>query len=137
MLNQASERSTLLKSFAMDNTLIDRETLGQFIDELIKKKPLPVDNTEELNNLREESITALDKEIGIAIFGQLNKEQLGEFNEILDREEEPSEEEYKDFFSKNGIDLEKTISDAMQKYAEKFLGGENEQWRKTKFWFSP
>ena len=110
----------------MDNTLIDRETLGQFIDELIKKKPLPVDNTEELNNLREESITALDKEIGIAIFGQLNKEQLGEFNEILDREEEPSEEEYKDFFSKNGIDLEKTISDAMQKYAEKFLGGENE-----------
>ncbi len=109
----------------MVNTLIDRETLGQFVDELIKKQPLSVNNTEDLNNLREKSITALDDKISIAIFSQLHKEQNTEFNQMLDQTEEPSEEEYKEFFKKSGIDLEQTIADAMQDYATEFLGGQN------------
>ena len=58
----------------MDNLLIDRETLGRFVDELIKKKPLAVGNPEELNALREESIKALDDRIAMAIFGGLNED---------------------------------------------------------------
>lgn len=109
----------------MDDYLIDRETLGQFVDELIKKKALPVDSAEELNNLREESINALDKKIGIAIFTSLSDEQLDEYNAILDRDEE-SAEVFEDFFNKSGLDLEKIITDSMQSYAKEFLGGQNE-----------
>ena len=76
----------------MDNTLIDRETLGQFVDELIKKKPLPTENPEEINTLREKSITALDDKIGTAIFSQFTQEQNIEFNRMLNLEEEPSED---------------------------------------------
>ena len=32
----------------MQDYLLDRETLGQFVDELMKKRPLPVDNAEEI-----------------------------------------------------------------------------------------
>lgn len=109
----------------MDNTLIDRETLGQFIDELIKKQPLPVNNEEELNNLREKSITALDDKIGIAIFKQLNEEQNAELGQMLDQKEEPSEDAYREFFEKAGIDLEQTIADTMQSFATNFLGDQN------------
>lgn len=109
----------------MDNTLVDRETLGQFIDTLIKKKPLPTNDPEEAKNLREESIKSLDDKIGIAIFSQLDKERNEEFNRMLDQETEPSEEEYKAFFAKAGIDLEKTIANTMREYAAAYLGGEN------------
>ncbi len=111
----------------MDNTLIDRETLGQFVDELIKKKPLPTENPEEINTLREKSITALDDKIGTAIFSQFTQEQNIEFNRMLNLEEEPSEDTYKAFFDKCGIDLEKTIINTMQSFATEFLGGQNVQ----------
>ena len=109
----------------MNNTLIDRETLGQFIDELIKKKALAVNNEEELDRLREKSIESLDYKIGIAIFGQLTEDQNIEFNRMIDREEEPSEEEYRNFFKNVGVDLERTISGTMEQFANEFLGGQN------------
>ncbi len=109
----------------MDNTLIDRETLGQFIDELIKQQPLPVNTAEELNDLREKSITALDDKIGTAVFSRLSKEQNAELSQMFDRDEEPSEDEYKDFFIRCGIDLEQTVTKAMQDYKTEFLGGQN------------
>ena len=108
----------------MDNYLIDRETLGQFVDELMKQKPLPANTAEELTALREQTIKSLDDEIGVAIFGSLSKPQLEEFNQILDREEE-SPEVFQDFFHNANIDLPKIIGDTMQAFSIKFLGGEN------------
>ena len=109
----------------MDNYLIDRETLEQFIDELMKQKPLPANTPEELNNLRESSIQSLDDEISLAIFGSLDKTQLVELNRLLDSGEE-SPDAFQDFFQKAGINLEETIKGAMQKYSQEFLGGQNE-----------
>ncbi len=109
----------------MDDYLIDRETLSKFIDELIKKKPLPVDSTEELNTLRENSIKALDKKIGMAIFTSLSDEQLDEYNAMLDQNEE-SPEVFDSFFEKAGLDLEQIITKAAEDYAKEFLGGQNE-----------
>ena len=104
----------------MDNLLIDRETLARVIDGLIKQKPLAVDNAEELNALREEAIKKLDDKIGISIFSQLNEEQNREINQLFDRSEE-SEEVFKDFFDKAGIDIEATITRAISEFSDEFL----------------
>ena len=108
----------------MDNYLIDREILEEFIDELIKQKPLPAENAEELNTLKEKSITALDDKISDAIFGSLSSAQLSEFNQLLDSDED-SPEVYQDFFEKAGIDLKNIIKGAMEDFGKNFLGGEN------------
>ncbi len=109
----------------MDNYLIDRETLGQFVDQLMRRRPLPINTPEELNALREDSIKALDDRISMAIFGGLNKGQLREFNQILDRGEE-SPEVFQSFFQNAGINLEGAIAGAMRKFSAEFLGGGNE-----------
>lgn len=106
----------------MDNYLIDRDTLGQFVDELMKKKPLPANTPEELNALREKKIKDLDDQIGVAIFGSLDSKQLEELNQILDRNEE-SPDVFQNFFQAVNIDLEKTITSVMQKFSADFLGG--------------
>jgi len=107
-----------------DNYFIDRETLGKFIDELIKKKALDVDSTEELNQLREKSIKALDDKIGMAIFGSFTKEQNAEFNQLLDQgTKDPAV--FDEFFKKHDIDEEKIMTDTAKAFAEEFLGGEN------------
>jgi len=104
----------------MDNLLIDRETLGKFVDELIKQKPLAVDNAEQLNSLREEAIKNLDDKIGMAVFSQLNEEQNKEINQLFDRGEE-SEEVFKNFFDRAGINLETTIARAIREFSDEFL----------------
>lgn len=109
----------------MDNYLIDRETLGQFVDELMKKKPLPANTPEELTTLREQTIKSLDDKIGMAIFGSLATPQLEELNQILDRGEE-SPEVFQNFFQNAGVDLQKTIGDTMTTFGKQFLGGRNE-----------
>ena len=108
----------------MDNYLIDRGTLGKFIDELIKKKPLPVDDVDELNKLREENIKLLDDEIGKAILAALSEEQREEFDQLLDSSED-SEDMFNEFFKKYDINLEKIITETMQTFGANFLGGEN------------
>ena len=109
----------------MDNYLLDRQTLGQFVDELIKRKALPVDNAAELEELREREMKALDDKVFDAVFGRLNDEQAKELNQLLDNEEE-SQDVFADFFQNAGIDLEKIIEQTMQDFATDFLGGENE-----------
>ena len=104
----------------MDNFLIDRETLSKFVDELIKQNPLPVDNAEELNSLREDSIKALDDRIGQDIFSQLTEEQDAELRRLLEDSNE-SEDTFRDFFKKAGINLESTIAKSMREFAEEFL----------------
>ena len=109
----------------MNDYLIDRETLGRFVDELIKNKTLPVDNADELNAQREQLIKDLDKKIGLAIFGKLTKEQATELNQLFDQDD-TTEETYQAFFDKIGLDIEQTASEAMKEFAREFLGGANE-----------
>ncbi len=108
----------------MDNYLTDQEILGQFIDELMKQKSLDTNSPEELNSIREKAIKKLDDKIGMAIFGGLTTPQLQEFNQILDRNEE-SPEVFQAFFKNAGVDLKKTIGDAMTAFGKEFLGGQN------------
>ncbi|MBQ3293123.1 hypothetical protein IJG93_02355 [Candidatus Saccharibacteria bacterium] len=108
----------------MDNYLIDRETLGQFVDELIKRKALPVDDTAELEALREKEMKALDDKIINDIFGRLNDEQVDELNQLLDKGEE-SPEAFEQLFKNANIDVEQVIEQTMQDFAADFLGGED------------
>ena len=109
----------------MDNYLIDRETLGKFVDELIKNKALPVVTAEGLNDLREKAIQDLDDQIADAVFGKFTEEQNTEFNRLLD-DDNTSEADYEKFFKSVDFDLNETISDAMKQFAIEFLkGGEN------------
>lgn len=108
----------------MDNLLIDRETLGRFVDELIKKKPLVVNNPEELNNFREKSIKELDDRIALAIFGNLNDQQNAELNQLLDRPD-TSETEFQQFFEKNNLNVEEAVTNTVRMFGREFLGGEN------------
>ena len=109
----------------MDNYLIDRETLEQFVDELMRQKPLPANSAEELTSLREKTIKDLDDEVGTAIFDSLTTEQLESFNQLADSGEE-SPEVFRQFFRDAGLDLQKIIEEAITKFGEKFLGGQNE-----------
>ena len=102
--------------------LIDRQTLSKFIDELIKKKPLAVENADELNKVREDSIRALDEKITKAIFGSLTKEQDEKLNQLLDHDEDA---DYQEFFSKNNINVQEIVRNSMQEFADEFLGGQD------------
>ena len=109
----------------MEDYLLDRETLGKFVDELMKKRPLPVDNAEELANFKEEQIKALDDRIARAIFGGLNESQTSELQSLLDKESE-NPDVFRDFFQNHNINLEQTISDALSAFSADFLkGGQN------------
>lgn len=114
----------------MDNYLIDRETLGRFVDELIKSKTLSVSSTEELNIKREEAIKTLDEKIGLAIFRKFTPEQNTEFNQLLDRED-TTEATFENFFQKTGLNIEKIANDALAEFAKEFLGDQNAQQSKS------
>ena len=109
----------------MDNYLIDQEVLGSLVDELIKKKPLAVNSPEELNQYRKSTMESLDDKIGTAIFSQFTKPQGEEYQKLLDREDTTSQD-FEKFFDNAGIDLEGTITNTMQKFAEDFMGGQND-----------
>ena len=110
----------------MEDYLIDRETLGKFIDELIKKRPLPLNSAEELNAFREQQIKSLDDHIAKTIFGSLNDSQTSELSHLLDTETE-NPDVFRDFFQNQGIDLEQTITDAVTTFSANYLeGGQNE-----------
>jgi len=108
----------------MDNLLIDRETLGQFIDELIKKKPLPVNTAEELAAYREQQIEALDARVAKAFLGDLTDEQYAELDHLLD---DPATEPqaFEDFYQNAGIDVQAKVADELKAFADEYLGGQN------------
>lgn len=109
----------------MNDYLIDRETLGKFVDELIKNKALPVATTEDLNDLREQTIRELDDQIANAVFGKFTNEQNEEFNRLLD-DDNTTEEDFGNFFANIGFDLDQIISSTMKQFATDFLkGGQN------------
>lgn len=109
----------------MDNYLLDRDTLGKFIDDLMKRKNLPANSAEELNDLREKSMKALDDAVVQKIVTSLDEEQLVTLNQLLDTETD-SPDVFRDFFQSNGINLEETITNAAQEFGAQFLeGGSN------------
>ena len=103
-----------------ENYLVNRQDLARFVDELIKKKPLPVDTTEELEQFRTNAIDSLDDSIGLAIFGQLDDEQDAEFNQLLE-DKKSTEDDFEKFFSRVGLDIDKTVQDTMTSFATAFL----------------
>lgn len=103
-----------------ENYLVDRQDLARFVDELIKKKPLPVDTTEELEDFRARTIDSLDDSIGLAIFGQLDDEQDAELNHLLD-DKHSTEDDYEQFFTKIGLNVDQTVQDTMTAFASAFL----------------
>lgn len=109
----------------MDSYLLDRETLGKFVDELLAEK-FPGRNPVELSELRKTNIKALDDRIGNEIIGSLNDEQTEEFNSILERDDDDPDA-FRVFFKNAGIDVEAKISEILQDFASNFLaeGGEN------------
>ena len=110
----------------MEDYLLDRETLGKFIDELMKKRPLPLESAEELSEFRDQQIKALDDQISQAIFGNLDESQTAELSQLLDGEAE-NPDVFRDFFKKHQIDVEQTIANAASTFSANFLaGGQNE-----------
>lgn len=111
----------------MDDTseyLVDESVLGQFIDELIKRKPLAVSSTEELSALRTKSMHELDDRITRAVLNSLTEEQGRELDQILDADTGASEP-YQEFFTKHGIDIEQIFTDVANQFAQEFLGGQH------------
>lgn len=109
----------------MDDYLIDRQTLEQFVDELIKKRNLPVSTAEEIASFKEEQIKNLDDRITKELFSQIGSDQVSEFNRLLENSES-SPEVFEQFFKTANIDVEKSITNTMQNFALDFLGGKNE-----------
>lgn len=109
----------------MEDYLIDRETLEKFVDELMKKHPLPVDNAEELSDYKEKQIKALDDHIAKALFGSLTESQATELEQLLDNDQE-SPDAFREFFHHHHIDLEKIIAEAARSFGAKHSeGGQN------------
>lgn len=110
----------------MDEYLLDRETLGQFIDELMKQRTLPVESAEDLTKYREEQMSALDNHITNAIFGKMNNDQVASLSRLLDQEKE-NPEVFKNFFSEQRIDINQIVTDAIKSFGMNYLaGGQNE-----------
>ena len=107
----------------MDDYLIDRETLGKFVDELKNQTP-SAEQAEELNAKREEIIEALDEKIGLAIFSKFTPNQNDEFNHLLERED-ATEADFQSFFDRIGLDVEQIATDTMKNFAQELLGGQN------------
>ena len=102
----------------MENLLVDRSELGQFIDNLAKQKSEPL-----TTEARDKAIKTLDDRITEAVLGGLNKHQLLELNILLDHDDTP--EVAQKFFDNAGINLEQKITGAMQAFGVEFLGGAN------------
>ena len=109
----------------MDDYLIGRETLEQFVDELMKQKPTAANTPEELNQIREKAIADLDKKIGYTLIRSMDEGQLATYEDLI-HNEETTEEQFEEFFQKAGIDLEKVMTYAVAEFGKEFLGGNNE-----------
>lgn len=108
----------------MDNYLVDRETLAQFVDEIMKQKPLAANTPEEVNQLRERLIAELDQKIGHQIFGSLTRQQLADLTAMMDQAS-TTEDDIAEFFKQAGLDLNAVLQKAVSEFAQEFLGGEH------------
>ena len=107
----------------MENYFADRETLGQFIDDLIATK-YPGHPTEIYSHLRDRSIRELDERIMDAIIGSLDDAAQGQLEALLDQGEQ-SAAVFQDFFKTNHINLEEIITATLGDFQDEFLRREN------------
>ncbi|MDO4508077.1 MAG: hypothetical protein Q4B65_01690 [Candidatus Saccharibacteria bacterium] len=107
----------------MNDYLVDRETLGQFVDALIAQKYQNQPDA-NLETIRENAIRKLDDKISLAIFGSLSKEKLAEVNILLDSEDDDPAI-FQNFFEQAGINVQQVITNTLKTYKMEFLGGEN------------
>ena len=112
----------------MENNLVDREILAQYIDQLTSQKPLPATTAAEQTQQRERLMDALDQTIRLSFLNQLSPAQLDELNSLLDRADAGDEpgDAFDRFFENSGIDLEQVVSNAATHFREAYLGGTNE-----------
>lgn len=108
----------------MGETIIDQQTLTQFVDEMMRQRPAPVSTPEELAALRERLVGQLDEKINYAIFDSLDDARLAEVNKMLENEE-TTEDDFRQFFAAAGVDLEQVTKAAATEFAEQYAGGKN------------
>ena len=106
----------------MENYLVERETLAQLVDALITKK-YPDRPVTDFEKEKEECIKKLDDKLFKELFGDMTKEQAEKFSTMLDNPD-MGDEDIKNFFKENNIDLEAKIARAYQEFSEEFLGGD-------------
>ena len=106
----------------MYETLIDRKTLGQFVDEIIKQKYPTGQPTETLEKFREQAIAVLDDRIGTALFGNLSLAAHNEIDELLKNPDTPPEA-FEAFFKKHHLDPTAIITDQFAQFKNEMLGG--------------
>ena len=106
----------------MHETLIDRETLGQFVDEIIKQKYPTGQPAEALAKFREPAIAVLDDRIGTALFGNLSLAAHDEIDELLKDPNTPPET-FQAFFDKYHINPTQIITDQFAQFKNEILGG--------------
>lgn len=102
---------------------MDQSVLDSFVSELMLQRDFSDKTDEEKTKIKNDAMERLDKNIGLAIFANLNEGQLTEVNKLID-DENTSEESFKDFFERAGINLEEVIKKEVMLFKEEFLGGE-------------
>lgn len=104
---------------------MDREALAQFIDRLVKQKPLNAATPEEADQKRERLINDLDHSIRLSIVHKMSDQQLHEFSELLDRDDDGTDDAFANFFKNANIDLPQTVTTTARHFAQLYLGGIN------------
>lgn len=107
---------------ATEDYLINKETLSRFIDELIRRHPIPIDNAEKLKEFRDEQMRALDDHIINTLFGNLDDAQLNSLDQLLNQEFE-NPDVFRKFFLDNNINVEQIIIDSVKSFNELYAKG--------------
>lgn len=106
----------------MESHLVDKATLGEFVDALISAK-YPDQPADDLIDIREEAIRTLDHQILKDILGHLTKEQGAELNGLLENKD-ADESTFQTFFEKHQINIEQIIENAMVSFKDDFMKGD-------------
>ena len=104
----------------MHEYLVDRETLGQFVDALLTQK-YPGPPTEKYQRLREVSMRLLNQRIGEALFGKLSLGAHDEIDSLLDDPNTPPEA-FHAFFEKYHLEPQKIIEQVFADFKQEFEG---------------
>ena len=116
----AANSNVTSQSAGGQNYLVDRDVLARFVDTIFGASLAAAQQTSgninDIDSKREDAIQALDETIGMAVFSQFTEAQNAQFNALLDSER-TTDVDYDRFFRTAGIDVEKTIAEAMQQFA--------------------
>ena len=107
----------------MENSLIDKKMLGEYVEALIRQK-YPNLSDYDFNKLKEDGVAKLNHEILLHIFGYLDREQLKEMNALIDRGEE-NPEPFQAIFDRAGINIEQQITAALDNFKKEFMEVQN------------